>query len=63
LGQSKESGAAQTAIVGDSKALGAPSHSTQDRRAYSDPQEAARRMILGIGTPVVAATNITVSEC
>jgi hypothetical protein len=62
LGQSKESGAAQTAIVRDSKAPGAPSHSTQDRRAYFDPQEAARLMILGSGTPVVAATKITVSE-
>jgi len=62
LGQSNESGAAQTAIVRDSKAEGAPSHSTQDRRAYSDPQEAARRMILGIGAPVVAATKFTVSE-
>ena len=31
-------------------------------RDYTDIQETVRRIILGLGTPVIASTNLTVSE-
>lgn len=33
-----------------------------DNRNYTDIQETVQRMILGLGTPVIASTNLTVSE-
>jgi len=61
-GQSNAAGAAQAAIVRHSKAPGTGSSSEQGRRAYANPEEAARRMILGNRAPAVASTTITVSE-
>jgi hypothetical protein len=62
LGQSNESGAAKRGIVRDSKAPGTRPSSAQTQLAYSDPQEAAHRMILGIGERTVASTHLAVSE-
>jgi hypothetical protein len=61
LGRSNESGASQAAIVRHAKAPGTGSSSEQGRRAYANPEEAARRMILGSRAPAVSSTTITVS--
>jgi hypothetical protein len=47
LGKPEEGSVAQSAIALNSTRVGAQSVSALDRRAYTDPQEAARRMILG----------------
>lgn len=49
LGKPEEGSVAQSAIALNSTRVGAQSISALDRRAYTDPQEAARRMILGPG--------------
>jgi hypothetical protein len=55
LGKSLAVGAAPTANVPYLTPEGAPSASAQVHRSNSDPQDAARRMILGLReTPVVA---------
>jgi hypothetical protein len=58
LGKPEEGSVAQSAIARD----GAQSISAQDRRAYTDPQELARRMILGPGAPTLAASAIYESQ-
>jgi hypothetical protein len=60
LGQSKEGRPAESGI--DSKAEGTRWNSAQSQPAYSDPQEAARRMILGVGEATVASTHLAVSR-
>jgi hypothetical protein len=61
-GESIVSGAAQRAIVRDPKSQEPSWHASQEHRVYSDPQEAARRMILGIGVPAVATTQLIVRQ-
>jgi hypothetical protein len=51
LGKPEEGSVAQSAIALDATQNGARSISAQDRRAYIDPQESARRVILGYGAP------------
>jgi hypothetical protein len=53
LGQSKEP---------RPKAEGGQSNSAQSQLAYFDPQEAARRMILGNGEATVTSTHLAVSR-
>jgi hypothetical protein len=54
LGKPEEGSVAQSAIALKSRRDGTQSISVQDRRAYIDPQEAAQRMILGLGAPAIA---------
>jgi hypothetical protein len=58
LGKPKAGSVAQSAIALNSMRDGAQSISAQDRRAYTDPQEAARRMILGPGVPAIASRHV-----
>jgi hypothetical protein len=62
LGKPEEGSVAQSAIAPNSTRDGAQSISAQDRRAYTDPQESARRMILGPGAPTLAASAIDESQ-
>jgi hypothetical protein len=62
LGKPEEGSVAQSAIAANSTRDGAQSISAQDRRAYTDPQESARRMILGPGAPALAASAIDESQ-
>jgi hypothetical protein len=62
LGKPEESSVAQSAIALNSTRDGAQSISAQDRRAHTDPQESARRMILGPGAPALAASAIGESQ-
>jgi hypothetical protein len=48
---------ARNAVEGGEQAV-----SDQDHRAYSDPQEAARRMILGLGAAPVVAHSVTATS-
>jgi len=57
LGKPEEGSVAQSAIALNSTRDGAQSISAQDRREYSDPQESARRMILGPGAPAIASRH------
>jgi hypothetical protein len=58
LGQPEKGSVAQSAIALKSTRDGAQSISAQDRRAHTDPQESARRMILGPGAPAIAARHV-----
>jgi hypothetical protein len=58
----EEGSVAQSAIALNSTRDGAQSISAQDPRAYTDPQESARRMILGPGAPALAASAIGESQ-
>jgi hypothetical protein len=58
LGKPEEGSVAQSAIALNSTRDGAQSISAQDRRAYTDPQESARRMILGPGAPAIAPRHV-----
>jgi hypothetical protein len=55
LGKPEEGSVAQSAIAFDSTREGAQSISARDGRAYTDPQESARRMILSSSKPNVRA--------
>jgi hypothetical protein len=55
LGKPEERSVVQSAIAPNSTRDGAQSISAQDRRAHTDPQESARRMILGPGAPGIAS--------
>jgi hypothetical protein len=55
-GKPEEGSVARSAIALDATKDGARSTSAQDRRAYIDPQESARRVILGSGAPA-SSTN------
>ena len=57
LGKPEEGSVAQSAIALNSTRDGALSISAQDRRAYTDSQESARRMILGPGAPAIASRH------
>jgi hypothetical protein len=58
LGKPEEGSAAQSAIAFNSTRDGAQSISVQDRREYTDPQESARRMILGPDAPAIASRHV-----
>jgi hypothetical protein len=58
LGKTEEGSVARSAIAIDSKRDAAKSASAQDRRAHTDPQESARRMILGPGAPAMASRHV-----
>jgi hypothetical protein len=62
LGKPEEGSVARSAIALNSTRDGAQSISAQDPRAYTDPQESARRMILGPGAPALAASAIGESQ-
>jgi hypothetical protein len=57
LGKPEEGSVARSAIALNSTRDGAKSISAQDRRAHTDPQESARRMILGPGAPAIASRH------
>jgi hypothetical protein len=56
LGKPERGSVSRSAIALDATRDGARSISAQDRRAYIDPQESARRVILGYGAPA-SSTN------
>ncbi len=58
LDRSTAGNAAQTSSIRSSAGKGAPSGSAQNRRDDSDPQEAARRMILGSGARPAVSHSI-----
>jgi hypothetical protein len=58
LGKSTADSAAQSPAARSFAGKGTPSDSAQNRHAYSDPQEVARRMILGNGARPVVAHSI-----
>src|ERR1700719_3134767 len=58
LGKPEKGSVAQSAIALKSTRDGVRSISAQDRRAHTDPQELARRMILGPGAPAIAARHV-----
>jgi hypothetical protein len=62
LGKPEEGGVAQSAIALDATQDGARSISAQDRRAYIDPQELARRVILGSGEPASSTSHTPVAK-
>jgi hypothetical protein len=55
---------AAVALPGAANAAQARAHSVsrEDHRSYSDPQEAARRMILGLAAPAAARSVASASE-
>jgi hypothetical protein len=57
LGKPEEGSVVHSAIAVNSTRDGAQSIPAQDRRAYTDPQESARRMILGPGAPAIASRH------
>jgi hypothetical protein len=62
-GNSIDGNATHSSIVRNYAGEGTQSSSAQGRRVYSaDAQEAARRMILGIGEPVLTSTHLAVSQ-
>jgi hypothetical protein len=62
LGKPEKGSVPQSAIALDSTRDGALSISAQDRRGYTDPQESARRMILGPGAPAIASRHVAVTH-
>jgi hypothetical protein len=58
LAKPEEGSVAQSAIALNSTRDGAQSISAHERRAYTDPQESARRMILGPGAPAIASRHV-----
>jgi hypothetical protein len=62
-GKSIDGNATHSSIVRYYAEEGAQSSSAQGRRVYSaDAQEAARRMILGIGEPVLSSIHLAASQ-
>lgn len=62
-GNSIDGNATHSSIVRNYAGEGTQSSSARGRRVYSaDAQEAARRMILGIGEPVLTSTHLAVSQ-
>jgi hypothetical protein len=60
LGKPEEGSVTRSAIAADAADAaedGARSTSAQDRRAYIDPQESARRVILGSGAPASSTSH------
>jgi hypothetical protein len=62
-GKPIDGNATRSSIVRNAAGEGTQSSSAQGRRVYSaDAQEAAHRMILGIGEPVLTSTHLAVSQ-